>query len=171
MLTKDQKKEVVKNLREKLKKSKLTVFCNFERIPVLRQRELKEKFREIGGEIFVVKRRLLQRALLEEKIDFPEIFGPVIIGISQDEILPAKILNIFPRGKEKIDFIGGAMREKGKYTVFKKEDLEELAKLPSKEELLARLIGILRAPILNFYSALNGNLQKLSYILANIREQ
>lgn len=170
MLTKEQKKEVVKNLREKLKKSKLVVFCNFEKIPVVRQIELKEKFSEIGGKVLVVKKRLLQRALKEEKINFPEIFGPVMMGVSGDEILPAKIFSSFPKGKEKIDFIGGVMQDKKKYTVFEKEDLEELAKIPSKEELLARLLGVFQSPISNLKYILEGNLQKLSYILANIQK-
>lgn len=66
MLTKDQKKEIVKSLRGKFKKNKLAVFCNFEGISVEKQRELKKQFKENKGEIFVVKRRLLSRALSEE---------------------------------------------------------------------------------------------------------
>lgn len=171
MLTKEQKKEVVKNLREKLRKNKLAVFCNFEKISVSRQRNLKAKFEEIKGEVFVVKRRLLKRALDEEKIDFPEIFGPIMMGISQDEILPARILKSFPEKKEKIDLIGGILKENKKYTILNKKEIEEIAKLPTREEILVKFIRVLQAPISNIYFVLNGNMQKLSYILTNIHEQ
>ena len=169
MLTKEQKKEFVKNLRAKIKKNKLAVFCNFERISSPRQQELKKEFQKIGGEIFVAKRRLLEKALSKENIQFPEIIGPTLIGLAPDDILPAKTLKSFPQKKEKIEFIGGILKENHIYTILTKEDLKELALLPTKGELLSNFVRVLQSPIYNFYSILNGNIKKLGYILANIR--
>ena len=171
MLTKKQKEEVVKNLQEKLKKNQLAIFCNFEGIPVENQRKLKREFKKIGGELFVTKRRLLNKALNEEKIDFPEIVGAVMMGMAKDETLPAKIISKFPKKKnQKLEFIGGIIQEDKKYRILNKEEVEEIAKLLSREELLSKLVGILRAPIANLNFVLQGNLQKLVYVLSNIKK-
>lgn len=178
MLTKEQKIEVVKNLKQKLRDNKLVVFCNFEGVPVENQRKLRKAFKKDGGEIFVIKKRLVERMLLEEKIEFPKITGSVIVGFSKDEILSAKIFynfitlirNDFARTKEKVEFIGGVLKEDEGYKVLNKEEIKEIAQLPSKEEILARLVGTLKAPITNLQSVLKGNLQKLVYIFANIQD-
>ena len=182
MLTRKQKEEIVKNLEEKLKENKLMVFCNFEGISIEKQRELKKKLKENDGEIFVVKRRLLQRALLKEKINFPEITGPVMVAASKDEILSAKIIFKFQKEKkEKLEFIGGIIKDyyppatlqnsnhppkKEKYRVLSKEEIEELVKLPSREDLLTKLVGTLRAPVVNLENVLRGNLQKLLLLIS-----
>lgn len=171
MLSKEQKKQFVQTLRSKIKANKLAIFCAFEKIPTERQRKLKNEFREIKGEISVTKRRLLQRAFKEEGIRLPEIIGPVMIGFSPDEILPAKIIKNFPQKKERLDFIGGIVKENKEYLVLSKEDLEETAILPTKEEVFYRLIGALRTPISKIYFLLGGNFKKLSYILTNIPKQ
>jgi large subunit ribosomal protein L10 len=170
MLTKDQKKEVVKNLREKLAKNKLGVFCNFEGLSVEKQRQLKKEFKQAGGELFVVKRRLLKKALEEEKVNVPEITGSIMVGLADDEILPAKIINSFPKDKkEKIEFVGGVANEKNAFTFLSIDDVKDIATLPSREELLAKLIGTIRAPIANLNYVLIGNIQKLAYIFSNIK--
>jgi large subunit ribosomal protein L10 len=171
MLAKEQKKEIVKNLREKLRKNKLAVFCNFEGISVDKQRDLKRQFKENKGEIFVVKRRLLSKALSEEKLDPPEIVGPVMLGLGPDEALPAKIIDKFLlEKKEKLEFIGGILNEDKKYNLLGKEEVENIAKLPSKEELLAKLVSVVQAPLANLNFVLKGNIQKLTYILTNIQK-
>ncbi len=171
MLTKKQKKEVVKKIKEKLRENKLAVFCNFESLSVEKQRELKKQFKAQAGEIFVTKRRLLKKALSEEGLEIPEIKGSLVIGISKDEVLPAKIIDKFPKTKkEKLEFVGGVLREDKKYVFLSKEEIEEIAKLPSREELLAKLVGVIRAPLSNLNFVLKENLRKLTYILANISE-
>lgn len=172
MLTKDQKKELVQNLKDKFKENKLAVFCNFEGISVEKQRELKRQFKENEGEIFVIKRRLLEKTLSEEKIKFPEISGSIMLGISKDEVLPAKIIDKFPlQKKEKLDFVGGILNEKGKITFLIKEEIENIAKLPSKEDLLAKLVGTIKAPLSNLNFVLKENIQKLTYILSQIQNE
>jgi len=172
MLTLEQKKQIVKRLRELLKKAGLVVFCTFSGMPVEKQRQLKKKFKENGGEIFVVKRRLLNRALSEEKIDFPEIKGPVMFGWMEDEVLPAKVVYEFPLEKNEIlEFIGGVRKANKGYEPLTKEDLIELAKLPSREELQARLVGQLSFLISSLSFVLKANLQKLTIALSEISKK
>ena len=175
MLTREQKKQIVRDLREKFRAKRVAVFCNFKGISAQKQRELRRKIKENKGEIFVTKRRLLQRALKEEKIEFPEITGSVMIGVSDDEILLPKILYNFSKKKldskkENLNFIGGISKQDEKYRILSEKELEELAKLPSREELLQKLIWALRAPISNLEFVLKGNFQKLVYILSEINQ-
>lgn len=170
MLTRKQKEEVIKNLRGKLKENQLAVFCNFEGIPVDGQRKLKKEFKKIGGEMSVIKRRLLGRALNEEKIDFPEIVGAVMVGMAKDETLPAKIISKFLKKKgQKLKFVGGVARENEEYRILSKEEVKEIADLPSREELLSKLVGTLQAPIANLNFVLQENLRKLVYILSEVK--
>ncbi|HOK35529.1 MAG TPA: 50S ribosomal protein L10 [Candidatus Pacearchaeota archaeon] len=176
MLNKQQKKELVKKLREKLKESKLTVVCNFEGLSVEKQRELKKKVKESIGELTVVKRRLLQRVFLDEKINFPEISGSVMVAFGKDEVSPAKVIYQFSKKlnskKEKLDFVGGVIKkEKNEYLVLSKEDLIEIASLPSREELLARFASSISAPLLNFISVLQGNIKGLIYIISQRKSE
>lgn len=172
MLTKEQKKEFVKKLKEKFDNNKLAVFCNFEGISVTRQRGLKKQFKENDGQLFVAKRRLLQKALLEEKVEMSDIAGSIMIGLTPDEVLPAKIINAFKlEKKEKIEFVGGILKGDDKFAFLTKEEVEEIAKLPSREEILARLVGVLKAPLSNLSFVLNENMRKLAYILANISSE
>jgi large subunit ribosomal protein L10 len=172
MLTKEQKKEIVEKLRKKLKVNKLAVFCNFEALSFERQKLLKNQFKKENCEIFVIKKSLLEKALEKEGLDFPKIVGSIMIGIGNDEVLPAKIIEKFPKEKkEKIEFVGGVINENEKLVYLSKEEVKEIAKLPSKEELLAKLIGSLKAPVANLVFVLSGNLRKISYVLSQVSNQ
>lgn len=173
MLKKAQKRELVKEIEKKLRENKLAVFCNFEGLSMEKQRELKKQLKnEARADVFVVKRRLLQKALSEEKIDFPEISGSVIAIFSNDEILPAKIIFNFKKEgkKERLEFIGGLLKDQFGYKILSSNELKELAVLPTKEEILTSVVNILKAPMVKLNYALKGNLQKLVYIFANVRE-
>jgi len=169
MLTKKQKEIFIKNFREKLKDYNLVVFCNFHGLKIEDQQKLQKEFKKNHGEIFVAKNTLIKKALEQENIGMPEITGQTIVGLSIDEILAAKIFKIFQ--KEKKDIInysfGLSKTEKG-WSVINKEVIEELASVPSKEELLTRLVNVLKAPMVNLNYVLKGNFKKLVYILSNI---
>jgi len=83
----------------------------------------------------------------------------------QDEIGLAKILYDFSKKNENLKIAGGIIDG----IFFQKEEIISLAKLPSKEQLLAKLVGTINAPIAGFVNALKGNLRNLVYILSNIK--
>jgi len=169
---KERKREIVKKLKELIDKYSFFLFLFFEKIPVERQRELKKKFKkETQGKLFVVKRRLLFRALKEKGIDFPEFKGPVMVGVGNDEVLCAKIIKNFPTKEgEKLEFIGGFLKEKEKYEIFDKKALQEIADLPSREELFAKFVGALSYPLTGLSFALGANLQKFVNVLKEIEK-
>lgn len=175
MLTPAQKREVVKKARQKLKNNEALVFSNFKGLTVDQQRELKNQFKEIGGESFVIKRRLFNLSLEKEGIDFSEITGSLMIGAGGDEVAVSKVFKDFfekelESNREKLSFVGGVVNNSPgnnpQYEVLSKEEVQELAQLGSKEEVLGKLVGVLSSPLRNLNSTLQGNLQKLVYVIS-----
>ena len=90
----------------------------------------------------------------------------IIFGYG-DEVSPAKIISQFQKNAEdKIEFIGGILEN----AFIKAETISELAKLPSKTELYAKIVGSINAPVSGFVNALAGNLRNLVYILKAVEE-
>lgn len=174
--SKIQKQEIFRTLQEKIKKSKSMVFAGFNSFGVKDNEELRVKLKAEGSEYYVAKKTLLNLAFKENKIDinvrdFP---GKVAAIFSyDDEIAPAKVLGTFRQDKtdkdrgEKIFFLGGILE--GKF--LSKIEVEALSKLPSKQELYAKLVGSLNAPISGFVNVLAGNLRGLVSVLKAISEK
>jgi large subunit ribosomal protein L10 len=91
-----------------------------------------------------------------------------VIFSYRDEVSPAKVIDTFRKDKEdKIFFLGGIMEGK----LLSQSEVETLAKLPTKQELLSKLVGSLNAPISGFVNVLAGNLRGLVTVLKAIEEQ
>jgi large subunit ribosomal protein L10 len=119
----------------------------------------------------VVKKKLLEKVLQNyqknqwlEKIQ--DIKGPMalVLGFGE-EIAPSKIIYDFAQKNEKLKILGGILTD----SFLEKELVMELAKLPSKPELIARLLSSMQAPISNFVYVLNGNIKGLVTILSKIK--
>ncbi len=170
--TREQKKQILQKLEEKIKKSKSIVFANFESLGVKENEELRNNLRENNSEYLVVKKTLLNLALKKNKIegfDVKVIEGKASIALGyKDEVAPAKTISEFQKEHEdKITFMGGVLDG----SVISAEKVTNLAKLPSKEELYAKLVGSINAPISGFVNTLAGNLKNLVFTLKAIEEQ
>ncbi len=169
---KDQKKEILSNLKEKIKNSKSMVFAGFNALGVKDNESLRDQLRNEKSEYYVAKKTLLNRALKDNSLDINvrDFDGKVAAIFSyEDEVAPAKIIGNFRKDKEKenkIFFLGGILEGK----LLSKEQVESLAKLPSKHELYAKMVGSLNAPISGFVNALAGNLRNLVNVLKAIEE-
>lgn len=170
---KDQKKEILSNLKEKIKNSKSMVFAGFNALGVKDNESLRDQLRNEKSEYYVAKKTLLNRALKDNSLDINvrDFDGKVAAIFSyEDEVAPAKIIGNFRKNKEKenkIFFLGGILEGK----LLSKEQVESLAKLPSKHELYAKMVGSLNAPISGFVNALAGNLRNLVNVLKAIEEK
>jgi len=171
---KDQKKEILSNLSEKIKKSKSVVFAGFNALGVKDNENLRAKLRAENSEYYVAKKTLINRAFKDSKIeglDTRNFDGKIAAIFSyEDEIAPAKIIGEFKKDKEKKDkifFLGGILENK----LLSREEVEELSKLPSKHELYAKLVGSLNSPISGFVNVLAGNLRNLVGVLKAISEK
>lgn len=171
MLTKQQKTELVKSLTEKIKAAKSAIFVDYKGLKVKDATDLKKSLRSSGVEYIVARKTLLNIALKNaglEKINTREMDGQIAISLSNaDEVAGAKIIDKFSKTNENIKMLGGFLGEQ----VMSSAEVKALAKIPSKQELLAKLVGTLNAPVSGFANVLAGNLRGLVQVLNAIKEQ
>ncbi len=136
------KKLIVEEIKEKFSKAKSIAFIDYRGLTVAQDTALRRKFRKAGCEYKVYKNRLMAKALTDMGIEFPasHFEGTTAVAIGyEDEVAPAKIIcdNIKETNKTSIKFgiLNGASVDA--------KTIEALAKLPSKEELIAKLLGTL----------------------------
>lgn len=170
--SKIQKGEIMRDLTARIKKSKSIVFAGFNALGVKDNEVLRAQLRAENGEYYVAKKTLLGRALKEqgiENLDTKSLDGKLAVIFSyEDEVAPAKVVDAFRKDKEdKIFFLGGILEGK----LLSKTEVEALAKLPSKHELHARLVGTLNAPISGFVNVLAGSIRNLVNVLKAIEEK
>jgi len=162
------KKVTVINLKERLRGAKAIVLVDYKGINIEQVNQLRNAFRTDKIDYFVQKNTLIKRALNDEEIGISQLdeylLGPTAVAVCKDdEVSPARVLTKFVKEvmeggmfpSFKAGYIGGK--------VFTAEDLQLLAKLPSREELLAKLLGSAQAPIVNFLGVTQGIIRKFIY--------
>ena len=131
--------------------------------------ELRKKARESGVYFRVLKNTLARRAVAETPFKglADQMVGPLAYGISSDPVAAAKVLHDFSKGNERLVIKGGAMPN----VVMSAKDVAALAKMPSRQELLATLLGTMQAPIAKFVRTLNEVPTKFVRGVAAVRDQ
>ncbi len=170
MLTREKKEEIVKRLTEELKNSKVVVFTDYRGIKANDINKLKKDLKKEGTNLQVIKKNLIELSLQNAKINVSvkDMEGQMAIVVSEeDEVSPAKILTKFAKENENLKILGGILGEKE----LSEKDVKALAKLLSKEELRAKIVGSLKSPISGFVNALSGNLRGLINVLKAIEEK
>ncbi len=154
-----QKEEEVNKLAEKLKDAKVILLTDYRGINVADVTKLRSELRAVKGEYKVIKNNIIKRALdangesgLDDLLEGPTA---LIIG-DEDYLEPSKIIYNFSKNNEFYKIKGGIIEGK----VMTAEEIITLAKLPSRQELMAKLAG-----------ALLGNITKLAIALDAVREQ
>jgi large subunit ribosomal protein L10 len=170
--TRQQKKVILDELSQKVKDSKSIIFTKFEKLQVKENEDLRRRLKAEGGEYVVTKKTLLNLTLKDNAldVDLNILDGKVAAVFSyKDEVAPAKVVDNFRKEleEEKIFFLGGILD--GKF--IPAEVVENLAKLPSKQEILAKIVGSLNAPVSGFVNVLSGNLRGLVTCLKAIGEK
>lgn len=168
-LTKEKKQEILNDLKEKIQKHKSMVFVDFKGLKVKDLTQLRENLKEENNELKVAKKTLIGKAFKDEKIniDQEELTGEVALILGyQDQVSPSRIVHQFAKENKTLSILGGYLE--GQFIDNTK--VEELAQLPSKEVLLARLVGTMSAPISNFANVLNANLTGLVQVLSQIKK-
>lgn len=168
MLTKDQKKKIVSDLSENIKDSMSAVFVDYRGLKVKDLTALKKELRESGVKFKVAKKTLIEKALKDSGIDMgvKNLEGQIAVALSGDEITGAKIIEKFGKTNENLKILAGVLEKK----LMGAAEVRELAKLPGKEELLAKLVGTLNAPVSGFVNVLAGNMRGLVQVLKAISE-
>lgn len=159
-LTKVQKQEILEELKEKIDRQKSIVFVDFTGLKVKDLSALRETMKKQNCELKVAKKTLMSLALKKEGVgmDIMKLQGEIAMGLGyKDEVSPFKLLYNFSKGKENLKILGGLIR--GEF--YEKEKAIELAKLPSKEEILSQLFYTARYSLFCIFNSLQRNLNIL----------
>lgn len=165
----EQKKQVVTDLTEKIKSAQSIVLADYRGLTVEQDTELRNALRKAGVDYKVVKNTLTSLAAKESGLELDEFLtGPTAMAISStDAVAPAKVLSEFSKKFEKLELKVGVVEGK----VIDVDGITALAELPSREVLIAKVLGGFNAPISGFVNVLNGNMRGLVVALNAIAEQ
>ena len=147
------KKAQVAHVAEVLSNAATGVLIDYRGLTVEEDTKLRNDLRAAGVKYFVIKNTLLRLAANQvglEELD-SILHGPTALAVSEDPVAPAKILFDFAKGNDKVEIKSGFMDGK----VMSMDELTTLAKTPSKETLIAKLMGSLNAPVSNLVRLLN----------------
>jgi len=162
---KEQKAEQVELLTEKLRKAKVALLTDYRGLTVTQLQELRGKLRTGDVEYRVVKNTLARRAADAAGVaDLKaELEGPVAIAFGYDDLsLPSKLINEFVRTTRlKLDVKGGLVEGR----VFSPDQVKQLADLPSRDTLLAQLLGTLQSPVAQLVGIMQTPVQQLLGVL------
>ena len=162
--------EQVKELSESFSKAKAIYFTEYHGLNVGDITKLRSEFFKADVEFKVAKNTLIKLAAEENKIaGLEEILkGSTALAIAYDEpVSPAKVIKEFTKENE-LPSVKGILFD-GEF--MPGEDFKRLANLPSKEELLAKLVSMLNNPLQKLVSTLNAPLQNVAGVLNNLKEQ
>ncbi len=161
------KKTLVGEITEKIKNAKSVVLVDYERLTVAEVSALRNKCREAGCEYKVYKNTLVRKALNElgyNQFD-ADLNGPTAVAFANDETAAAKIMVAAAKEYEgkinlKSAFVDNAYVDKN--------GIKSLATMPSREELVAKMLGSLQSPIANFAGLLNNLLSGIVRVLDGV---
>ena len=165
----EQKKAVVGEVSEQVSTAQAIIVAEYRGLQVGEMTELRAQARKSGVYLRVLKNTLVRRAV--EGTPFSglasEMVGPLVFGISTDPVSAAKVLNDFAQANDKFVIKAGAMPNQ----VMDAQAVQALASLPSRDELLAKLLGTMQAPVAKFVRTLNEVPTKFVRGLAAVRDQ
>ncbi len=164
----EQKQAVVAEVAKQVAGAQAIVMVENRGMAVADMTRLRAKARATGVYFKVVKNTLVRRAV--EKTPFASLadsmVGPLAYGIGPDPVAVAKVLNDFAKGHEKFVITGGAMPGQ----MMSAKQIAALAALPSRDELIAKLMGTMQAPVARLVRTMNEVPSKLVRALAAVRD-
>ena len=146
------KKAVVAEVSAQVANAQTIAIAEYRGIEVVHLTQLRKKARESGVYLRVLKNTLVRRAVANTSFEGlgEHMVGPLIYSISADPVAAAKVLSDFGKTNDKLVLKAGSYAGK----VLDKAGVQALASIPSREELLAKLLGVMQAPVSGFAVAL-----------------
>lgn len=163
------KKEVVAEFSAKVAKAQTIVLAEYRGLPVEKVTQLRAHARAAGVYLRVMKNTLARRAVQGTPFEklAEKMVGPLAYGVSEDPVAAAKVLHAYAKENEAFVIKAGAMPG----LVMNPKEVGALATLPSREELLSKLMGTMQAPVAQFVRTLNDVPGKFVRALAAVRDQ
>lgn len=168
-LNREEKAAVVAEVSAEVAKAQAIVVAEYRGLEVGAITALRKQARESGVYLRVLKNTLARRAVAGtpfEKLS-DQLVGPLIYGMSSDPVAAAKVLNTFAKDNDKLVLKAGAMPN----SVLDVNGVKALATMPSRDELLAMLLGTMQAPIATFVRTLNEVPGRFVRTVAAVRDQ
>ena len=168
------KQAVVTELKEQMTSAKGVVITSYRGLTVAQDTQLRRELREAGVTYHVVKNTMMRIAAKEAGFDglADHLEGTTAMAFSDDAVAPAKVICGFIK-KNKLENTDVLTVKVGMVEgkVIDEKEVKALASLPSREELIAKLLGSMNAPIANTVGVLQGVIRKAVYVLDAIRAQ
>ena len=169
-MNKQSKQEVVAEFAEKLKEAKAAFLADYRGLNVAQASDLRRRLHDAGVEYRVVKNTLLRLAAKDTHaacLD-EQLVGPTAIALAKDDpVAPAKALVEFAKTHQVFELKAGVLDGQ----LLSVDDIKALSDLPSREELLAKMLGSMNAPVTNFVGVLAAVPRSLVQVLSAIKDQ
>lgn len=164
----DEKKAVVAEVTDVLSSAEATILAEYRGLTVAKMTDLRKNAREAGVYLRVVKNTLARRAVGGSSFECLQehMVGPLAYAIAEDPVACAKVMKNFAKDNDALVIKIGAMSGK----LISEDEINALAKLPGREELLAKLMGTMKAPIQQFVATLNAVPSTFVRTLAAVRD-
>jgi len=164
-----QKEKVVEELGRIFESSGVVVVAHYAGLTVAEMQELRAQMREAGGSVRVAKNKLAKIALegTPNATIADLLTGMTVLAYSEDPVAAAKVVDKFAKDNEKLVILGGAMGG----TALDTEGVKAVAKMPSREELIASIAGCIGAPAANIAGAIGAPASNIASILSTIEDR
>ena len=168
-LNREAKAVVIDEVTAQVAKAQSVILAEYRGLDVANITELRKRARGAGVYLRVIKNTLVRRAVAGTPFDTlaDKMVGPLIYGISTDPVAAAKVMNDFAKGNEAFVIKAGAMPN----YLMDAAGVKALAAMPSRDELLATLLGTMQAPVAKFVRTLNEVPSKFVRTVAALRDQ
>ena len=163
------KAAVIDNVSAELAKAQSVIVAEYRGLDVAKITELRRQARAAGVYLRVLKNTLVRRSIAGTPFDklTDQLVGPLIYGISADPVAAARVLSDFSKANDTLVIKGGSLP----HSLLDAAGVKALASLPSKEELLSKLLGTMHAPVTTFVQTLNQVPGTFVRTLAAVRDQ
>ncbi|KUF12544.1 50S ribosomal protein L10 [Pseudoponticoccus marisrubri] len=164
-----QKEKVVEELGQIFESSGVVVVARYEGLTVAEMTDLRDRARKGESTVRVAKNRLARIAVkgtpAEEISEYLD--GMTVLTFSEDPVAAAKVIEDFAKDNKKLEILGGAMAG----TKLDRAGVEAVSKMPSREELIASIVGCIGAPASNIAGAIGAPASNIASILSTIEEK
>ena len=164
-----QKEQLVDDLSQIFESSGVVVVSRYEGMTVAEMQDLRAQMREVGGFVRVAKNKLAKIALEGKPCGSiaEYLTGMTVLAYSEDPVAAAKVVDKFAKGNDKLVVLGGAMGDQA----LDPAGVKAVAGMPSREELIASIVGCIAAPASNIAGAIGAPASNIASILSTIEEK
>ncbi len=166
-----QNKQQLELIKDKLSKAKSVVIVDYSGTNATDQIKLRAMIKSAQGEMFVTKNSLINLAVTEKNLEQSLVGMNALIISYEDAVSALKKLFEFKEEAEKLEIKQGLMMADGKIQVLSPDEVEQLSKLPDKDELMVMMIQRLQGPAYGLVNVLNAGPRNLVYALQAIAEK